>query len=449
MAAPEADRRDAPAKAAWLRRLGLQRRELRAWALYDWANSAFMTTGLLLFPIFFKTVAAAELPPAVASARFALSTAIAVALVALISPVLGVLADHAGRKKALLAGFMVLGATATAAVGLIQRGQWLPAVALFVLGNVGASASIVFNNSLLPHIARPDEVDRVSTAGFALGYVGGGLVIALNLLWIAQPRLFGIPSDVAAMQLSFLSAGVWWAAFSLPVLRRVPEPPARSALAAARNPATIVVSRLAETLRQMRGHRDALLLMLAFFVYNDAINTVIRMATLYGTDIGIGRGPLIAAGLMVQFVGVPFAFLFGMLADRWGAKRGIFLALSVYVGISVLGYRMRTTAEYFALAFLVGTVMGGAQALGRSLFARMVPRHKSAEMFGFFGVVDKFGGLLGSALFWAVISLTGSGRPAILALIGFFVVGAVLLAFVDVARGERAARAAEAAAGVA
>jgi UMF1 family MFS transporter len=216
-----------------------------------------------------------------------------------------------------------------------------------------------------------------------------------------------------------------------------------------RSTTAVVASRLGETFRQMRGHRDALLLVLAFFVYNDAVNTVIRMATLYGTELGIPRGPLIGAVLMVQFVGIPFAFLFGMLADRLGPKRAIFLALSVYVGISVLGYRLRTTADFYLLAFLVGTVMGGAQALGRSLFARMVPRHKSAEMFGFFGVFDKFGGVLGSALFGVVVSLTGSGRPAILALIGFFVVGGALLAFVDVGRGERAARAAEAAAGAA
>jgi UMF1 family MFS transporter len=434
------------AETPFLERLGLARPELRAWALYDWANSVFMTTGLQVFPIFFQTYAAADLPPPVAGARFALSTSIAVAIVAAISPVLGALADHAGRKKAMLAAFMVLGASATAAIALIGRGQWLTAACLFVLANIGASASIVFNNSLLPHIARPAEVDRVSTAGFALGYVGGGLLLALNLLWITNPAAFGIPSDVAAIKLSFLSAGVWWAVFSLPVLRRVPEPPALRS-GATRGTAAMVASRLAGTIRGLRGHRDAVLLMLAFFVYNDAINTVIRMATTYGTEIGIPRGPLIAAILMVQFVGVPFAFLFGALAGRLGAKRATFLALGVYAVISVLGYRMRTTADFFVLAFLVGTVMGGAQALGRSLFARMIPRHKSAEMFGFFGVVDKLGGVMGTALFWVVLTATGSGRPAILALLAFFAVGAALLAFVDVERGVRAAEAAEQAAG--
>jgi UMF1 family MFS transporter len=430
-------------RAAFLARVGLDRPELRAWALYDWANSVFMTTVLQVFPIFFLTVAAADLPRAVAGRHFALSTALSVLLVALASPALGALADHAGRKKVMLGLFMTLGAAATAALALIERGHWLAAACLFVVGNASASASIVFYNSLLPHIARADELDRVSTAGYALGYVGGGLLLAVNLLWITKPGLFGLATDVAAIHLSFLSAGVWWAAFSVPLFRRVPEPPARRG--GAGSVSFLVASRLVETLRQFGGHRDALLLLLAYLLYNDGVNTIIRMGTLYGTEIGIGRGPLIAAVLMVQFVGVPCAFLFGALADRLGAKRALFMALGVYVVISVLGYRMRTARDFFVMAFLVGTVMGGAQALGRSLFARLVPRHKSAEMFGFFGVFDKLGGVIGSGLFALALTLTGSSRPAILSIVALFVGGGTLLAFVDVERGERAARAAEAA----
>jgi UMF1 family MFS transporter len=433
--------------SALLQRLGLGRPELRAWALYDWANSVFMTTGLNVFPIFFRTVAAADLPPHVASGHVALATALSVTVVAILSPVLGAMADHAGRKKALLATFVALGASCTSALWLIDRGEWFLAACLFVVANVGASGSIVFCNSLLPHIARPDEVDRVSTAGFALGYVSGALLLAVNLLWIAKPTLFGIPSGAAAIQLSFLLAGLWWAVFSLPVLRRVPEPPARPG-EVGQGAMQVVSSRLLETIRHFRDHRDALWLLLAFLVYNDGINTIIRMATLYGTDLGIGSSALIAATLMVQVVAIPFAFLAGAVADRLGAKRTIFIALGVYVGISILAYRMRTATDFFVMAFLVATVMGGAQALGRSLFARMVPRHKSAEMFGFFGVFDKFGGVIGATVFWLALQLTGSSRPATLALVVLFVAGASLLALVDVDRGEREARAAERAAGL-
>ncbi len=433
--------------ATLFQRLGLGRPELRAWALYDWANSVLFTTVLQIFPIYFRSVAAADLAPATASTRFALATSISVGMVALVSPVLGALADSRAAKKNLLGLFLGLGAAATAAMWLVGRGDWVLGAVLFILANFGVTASIVFYNALLPHIARPEEVDRVSTAGFALGYVGGGLLLAVNLLWIQKPRLFGLPDDVTAIRASLLSAALWWVVFSLPLFRRVPEPVSHAQPGeAGRGPVAIAFGRLARTLRDVRSHRDAFFLLLAFLVYNDGINTVIRMATIYGTEIGIQRSSLIAAILLVQFVGVPFAFLFGAFAGRVGAKRAIFVALAVYVVIAVLAYRMRDAAGFFTVAALVGMVQGGAQALARSLYATLIPRHKSGEMYGFFGVFDKFGGLMGSGLFALMITLTGSSRPAILALVVFFVVGALLLAQVDVSRGQRAARAAEAAA---
>jgi UMF1 family MFS transporter len=430
-----------------LERLALHRPELRAWALYDWANSVFMTTVLAtLFPIYFRTVAGADLAPRAASARFALATACAVTIVALLSPICGALADYAGNKKTMLALFLGLGVTATAAMFLIGRGEWILAAALFIAANVGASASIVFYNSLLPHVARPDEVNRLSTAGFALGYVSGGLLLALNFLMIQKHDVFGIPDSATATRLSFLTAAAWWAVFSIPLFLWVREPERLVASAAetGRSAVAIAVGRLQATLRHLGAYRDAALVLLAFLLYNDGINTIIRMAAIYGTDIGIAPTTLIAGILMVQFIGIPFAFLSGALADRIGAKRVIFLALAVYVAIACLGYRMKTDSDFLVLATLVGVVQGGAQALGRSLFASLVPRHKSAEMFGFFGVFDKFGGVLGSALFALTITLTGSGRFAILALSVLFVAGAAILSCVDVERGRRAAREAEA-----
>jgi UMF1 family MFS transporter len=307
------------------------------------------------------------------------------------------------------------------------------------------TSTLAFYNSLLPHVAAPDEVDRVSTAGFALGYLGGGILLALNLAVIQSPQRFGLADEAAAMRLSFVSAAVWWLVFSLPLFLRVPEPARRlEAGESGRNPLGVAFSRLKTTIGELRGHRDAVLLLLAFLIYNDAINTIIRMATRYGKELGIPTSALITAVVMVQFVGVPFAFAFGALAGRLGAKRSIFLALAVYVAITLAAFSMRTTGEFFLICFLVGTVMGGAQALSRSLFASMIPRHKAAEMFGFFGVFDRFGGAIGSSLFGFVVLATGSSRPAILGLIAFFVVGGLLLSRVDVARGQRAAREAEA-----
>ncbi len=425
-----------------LERLGLHRPELRAWATYDWANSVFMTTVLQVFQIYFPAVAAADLPRAEAGARLAMATSVAIAAVALVSPVLGALADVTGRKKPMLALFAALGVLATAGLYLAGRGEWLLALVLFALGNIGVVASIVFYNSLLPHIARPEEVDRVSTAGFALGYVSGGVLLAINALWIQWPERFGIASREAAYQLSFLSAALWWGVFSLPVLLGVPEPP-RAALRgedAGQSPLGQALARLRRTVAEARGHRDAVLVLVAFLVYNDAIVTIIRLAATFGTEIGLPASSLIAAILLVQFVGIPAAFVFGQLARGIGAKSAIFVALSAYVGIVLFASRMTSSREFFVLAFLLACVMGGAQALSRSLYASMVPKEKSAELFGFFGVFDKFGGVMGTALYALMLHWTGSGRPAIATLVVFFLVGGAILARVDVERGRRAAR---------
>ncbi|HYG69302.1 MAG TPA: MFS transporter, partial [Anaeromyxobacteraceae bacterium] len=432
-----------------LARLGLHRPELRAWALYDWANSAFVTTVVAaVFPVYFSSVAAAGLPRPVATQRYAVATTLALVIVAFAAPVLGTVADAAASKKRLLGAFLALGVASVAALFAVERGDWLLAAALFVLANVGANGSFVFYDALLPHVARGDELDRVSTAGYALGYLGGGLLLAVNLAWIQRPELFGLPSGpglspseaTLPARLAFLSVAVWWAAFALPLFFRVREPAAvplpssvlreprgerRPPLGAA---AIEAARRLRHSAAALRRHPQAALLLVAFLVYNDGIGTIIRMATIYGTEIGLDRGALIASILLVQFVGIPFAFLFGALAGRIGAKRAIFLALAVYTVVSVIGFFVRTAGQFFAMALLVGMVQGGSQALSRSLFARMIPASRSGEFFGFFAVTEKFAGIFVPAVFALAIGLTGSSRAAILSVIAFFVVGGALLA---------------------
>jgi len=430
-----------------LERLGLHRRELRAWALYDVANSAFYTTVIAaVFPIYFAKVAAADLPPAVATSRFAWATTLALAVVAVISPVLGAVADYTATKKKMLGAFLALGVLATAGMYYIGRGDWVLGATLFGLGNIGVAGTFVFYDSLLPHVARPGEMDRVSSAGYALGYLGGGLLLALNLAWIQKPEWFGLEDSAAATRLSFLSVAIWWLLFSIPLFRRVAEPP-RWLLAGEptdRHPLRAGFSRLLVTLRQLHGYRQAFLMLVAFLIYNDGIGTIIRMATAYGTEIGIGQGALIGALLMVQFVGIPFSFVFGALASRIGAKRSVLIALAVYAGVTVLGFYMKNAMHFFALAFLVGMVQGGSQALSRSLFASLIPKHKSSEFFGFFAVFEKVAGMLGPAVFAIAITLTGSSRNSIRVLIAFFAVGGLLLSRVDVEEGQQAARQAEA-----
>jgi MFS transporter, UMF1 family len=425
----------------------LGRKDLRAWAMYDWANSAFQTTIIAaVFPIYFHRVAAADLPGATATSRFAWATTIAILIVAIVAPLLGAIADYAAVKKKLLAAFMGLGVVSTAGMYWIQRGDWNYALVLFVLGNIGVAGSIVFYESLLPHLAEQDQLDRVSSAGYAIGYLGGGVLLGVNLLMIQQPGLFGIPDTATATRLSLASVAVWWFAFSIPLFRHVPEPPRR--LEANERPSAGILvtgmTRLGETFRELRRYRQAFLLLLAFLVYNDGIQTIIRMATTYGTEIGLPESAMITALLMTQFIGVPCAFLFGMLAVRTGAKAAVFGGLSVYAVIIMLGYFMTTATHFFLLAGMVGLVQGGTQALSRSLFASMIPRHKSSEFFAFFGVFERYAGILGPAIFAWVVDRSGTSRNAILAVILFFIVGAVILAFVDVGEGRAVARAAEA-----
>jgi UMF1 family MFS transporter len=415
-----------------LDRLGLSRPELRAWAMYDWANSAFVTTVVTaVFPIYFVRVAeAGGLEPAQATLRFTLATVLALAVVAVLAPPLGVLADRRPWKKPMLAIFAICGAGATAAMAGIGPGEWRLALALFVAANIGAAASFVFYDALLPHIAGAGEIDQVSTAGYALGYLGGGALLALNLAFITRPEWFGLPDAAAGIRASFASVALWWLVFSLPLLRRVPEP---AVVAIARRP-------LFEIGRDLARHREALRFLVAFLVYSDGIGTIIRLATIYGTEIGVPQSALISAVLLVQFAGIPATFGFGALARRTGAKAAIGLALTVYTGISVLGYFMTSARDFYVLAALLALVQGGCQALSRSLFASLIPTSRSGEFFGVFAVFEKFSGIAGPLLFAAAIWISGSSRAAILSVTGFFLVGGVLLAGVDVTAGRRRAQ---------
>jgi UMF1 family MFS transporter len=446
----------------WLEALGLGRPELRAWALYDWANSAMVTTIIAaVFPIYYGRVACEGMAPGESTRRFAAITTLGMVIIAILAPVLGAIADARPIKKRLLAAFLALGVASVAGMFFIGPGDWLLASALFVLANIGANGSFVFYDSLLPHVAREDEIDRVSASGYALGYVGGGILLALNLLWIQKPEWFGLPPTTAAeawqrtlpSRLAFLSVAVWWALFSIPLFVRVPEPKVAAATGS-RGSGSLVRTfaeafrRLAQTFRELRLYRQGFLMLLAFLIYNDGIGTIIRMATKYGEEIGIGQSTMIASLVITQFVGIPFALLFGAAARRVPAKWLILLGLGVYVGISVLGYFMTREAHFLLLAILVATVQGGTQALSRSLFAGMIPRSKSGEFFGFFAVVEKFAGIAGPALFGLTITLTGSMRASILTVIPFFVVGAALLMLMDVNAGRAQARQADSSAGI-
>ncbi len=443
------------ASRSWLDALGLHRRDLRAWAMYDWGISAYQTVIMAaVFPIFFNQYAAAGMTDDVKLQWFSYAQTVGAVVIAVLAPILGAVADYKAAKKKFLGWFMILGVGSTTAMSLIGQGDVLLACALLVLSLAGATGSTTFYEALLPHIANEEEMDRVSTAGYALGYVGGGVLLALNLAIIQDPGLIGLPSgdgltpQQASLptRIGFVSTGLWWLLFSIPVLRRVPEPPRalESDEQAGANPFGVAFSRLGETLRELRGYKQAFLLMVAFTIYNDGIQTIIKMAAAYGDVIGICRSDLITAILVVQFVGVPCAFAFGWVARWIGAKRSVLIGIAVYAGICVFAYRMSTTREFYVLALLIGLVQGGTQALSRSMFANMIPRHKSGEFFGFFSVFEKFGGILGPLVFGLAVGAGRTPGSAILSVIAFFVVGGAVLLFVDTKEGERAARAADA-----
>jgi len=419
-----------------LERFGLHRPELRAWAMYDWANSAFfLVIVTAVFPIFFQKVAAVGLDEDTATFRYSMITAFALGLVAVSAPVLGALADFLAWRKRLMAAFVALGVTATGCMYFIGEGDWVLAAVLFGIGNIGVATSYIFYDSFLPHIARGDELDRVSTAGYALGYLGSGLMLIAFLP--------GIQQDFANVsRLAFIGVGVWWGAFSLPLFLRVPEPPRQLEADETDASSAIRVSfrRLGETFREIKSYRQAFLMLLAMLVYNDGIGTIVRMAGIYAASRGVPQKHIVIAILLVQFVGIPFAFLFGALAGKIGPKRSILLALCVFTLVCIVAYNLETTAEFYTIAIMVGAVQGGAQALSRSLFASMIPKHKAAEFFGFFSVFEKFAGLFGPFVFGWMILLTGSTRGAILSVIAFFIVGGAILSFVDVEEGRRQAR---------
>lgn len=416
------------------------RKRVNAWCLYDWANSAFATTILAaLFPPFFRSVAkAAGFSEANATALFGYTASAALLLMALLSPVLGAMADFAGRKKAYTAAFAGLGILCTALFAAIGGDGLVLACLLYVLATVGFAGANVFYESLLPSVARPGDLDRVSTRGYALGYVGGGILLCINLAWVLRPGLFGMPDKAFAVRAAFVSVALWWTLFSIPFFRRVPEPSAGRAIPLGRLLGQ-GFSRVRSTFAHVRGFRELAWFLAAYWLYSDGIGTIIKMSTAYGSELGIGVEDMMAALIITQVTGVPFALLFGRLAGRFSAKPVLMAGLAVYACICVGGFFMRTATHFYLLAFSVGTVQGGCQALSRSLFASMVPRERAAEFFGFFSTFEKAAGILGPLLFGIVAQVSGASRLSILALVVFFLAGAFLLSRVDVEKGVKEA----------
>jgi MFS transporter, UMF1 family len=427
-----------------------RRRQVWSWAMYDWANSAFATTVMAgFFPLFFKDYWNVDVPATTSTWRLGVANAVGSLAIVVLAPVTGAIADAVRGRRRFLFGFALLGVVSTGALYLVAQGAWAWAASLYVLATVGFMGGNVFYDALLVGVAPEGREDQVSGLGYALGYLGGGLLFVANVLMTLFPESFGLADQAQAVRTSFVTVAVWWALFAIPLFAHVREPSAPTFLDAEHapvrgSPLAAVRSgfaQLRDTFRDLRRMRVAFTFLVAYWLYIDGVDTIIRMAVDYGMAIGLESTDLITALIITQFVGFPAALAFGWMGGRIGPKRAILLGIGVYIGVTVFAATMDSALEFFVLAAVVGLVQGGVQALSRSLFARMVPPGRSGQFFGFYNMIGKFAAIVGPVLVGGVGILTGEPRTGILAVIVLFVGGGALLMRVDVQEGERQARA--------
>ena len=435
------------------------------WAMYDWANSAYVTTVMSgFFPVFFKQYWSHGADVNMSTAQLGFANSIASLLVALMAPILGAIADKGSAKKKFLIFFAYLGVLMAAGLFLVQKGQWGWAIFIYVMGIIGFSGANVFYDSLLPSVAGEDKIDFVSSLGFSMGYLGGGLLFAFNVFMTLKPHFFGLPDAAAAVRFSFLSVALWWGVFTLLIIFWVPEEKVVSAEKTDENFVTAGFKQFVATFKKVRHLKVVFLFLLAYWFYIDGVDTIIRMAVDYGLSLGFQSNDLILALLMVQFVGFPAALVFGKLGQKWSVRKSIYLAIAVYMGVTIWGTMMTQKMEFYILAIVIGLVQGGIQALSRSYYSRLIPKDKAAEYYGFYNMLGKFAVIFGPALMGIVGLIVRrilmppspteeqliqvgqlASRWGIASILLLFLVGAILFYFVDEEKGkEQAALLAEA-----
>ena len=435
------------------------RKAIWGWALYDWANSAFATTVMAgFFPIFFKQFWSAGADVNVSTAQLGFGNSIASLMVALMAPILGAIADKGSAKKKFLIFFAYLGVLMTAALYMVQEGQWTYAIFVYAMGIIGFSGANVFYDSLLPGIVGEEKIDYVSGLGFSMGYLGGGLLFLINVLMTLMPQRFGLPDAAAAIRLSFLSVALWWGLFTFLTIFWVPEQQSASTVT---KDESIVVAGLRQfigTFKKIRHLKVVFLFLMAYWFYIDGVDTIIRMAVDYGLSLGFESTDLIVALLIVQFVGFPAALVFGKLGERWGVRKSIYLAIAIYMGVTLWGTMMTDKMEFYILAVVIGLVQGGIQALSRSYYSRLIPKNKAAEYYGFYNMLGKFAVILGPVLMGLVgliakrilmpptptpeqVIAVGqlASRWGIASILVLFIVGAILFYFVNEEKGREQA----------
>ena len=404
-------------------------RKTLAWGLYDWGNSAFATTVVAgFFPIFFREFWSVDAESVQTTFRLGVASSVASLIILILAPILGAIADSAGIKKKLLMVFAFIGILSTFGLFLVQHGFWLPAIFLFALGTIGFSGANVFYDALILDVApTSDRIHFVSGLGYGLGYLGGGLLFAVNVFMVLQPEFFGIADAGQAIRISFVSVAVWWAIFTIPILLFVDERKPDSTEEAGSIAAGFV--QLRNTFQEIRSNRVILIFLFAYWFYIDGVDTIFRMSVDYGLSIGLSSNDLIVALLMVQFIGFPAAIIFGQIGQKIGPKKGIYIGIFVYLIATIWAYFLSSGVEFFILAGMVGLVIGGIQALSRSLLGELIPPEQSGKYFGFFNMVGKSAAVIGPFLVGWTAAMFGP-RNSILSVILLFAIGGWLLYYV-------------------
>jgi len=412
----------------------------RSWAIYDWANSAFATTVMAgFFPIFFKKYWADPENLTQSTYYLGLANSIASILVAALAPFLGAIADRGTAKKKFLFTFAFLGVIMTGGLWMVAQGQWQIAILFYILATVGFSGGNIFYDSLLPGVASKKKVDYVSSLGFGLGYLGGGILFLVNVLMYQMPDMFGISDGATAIKLSFLSVAVWWAVFSIPVFLWVEEPKiyeSKGLFSAIK----LGWVQLVGTIRDIKHLKVVGLFLFAYWFYIDGVDTIVRMAVDIGVTLGFDDSALIIALLMVQFIAFPCTLIFAKYSNKVGLKKAIMTGIIAYGVITFLGYFMTQTWHFFILAGMIGLFQGGIQALSRSLYTRLIPKEKAAEFFGFYNMLGKFAAVIGPFMLGYITVVTGNVRYGILSILILFIIGGFLLIKVDIEEGEKMAK---------
>jgi len=406
-----------------------KKRSQLSWAFYDWANSAFATTVMAgFFPLFFKQYWSAGTDSTVSTFWLGLGNSGASLIILIMAPILGALADSGGLHKRLLAVFALFGIVATAGFFLVSQGAWPWAISLYIVAVIGFSGANVFYDAMLPSLTTPADLHRLSAQGYALGYLGGGLLFLINVTMTLKPAWFGLADAAAAVRFSFLSVALWWFVFTLPLLLGVQRQKATSTTGIRLGRE---FSKLWNTLRDIRRHQNLWFFLIAYWLYIDGVATIIRMAVDYGMAIGLPANSLIVALLLVQFIGFPATLVFGRIGERYGAKRGLWIGLWAYVIATACAGFMSTTTQFYALAVVLGLVQGGVQSLSRSLFGQLIPADKSGEYFGFLNMLGKAAAVIGPVMVGVVAATTGNSRLGLLSILVLFVGGMLFLRLVD------------------